>query len=99
MSRRAMLRTGTLGAPAVGAERAFPGILGGLASAGPEASGVAANLTDEAPEAEATAAELSSPIVAHITDATSGQLSLYVGEREITYRDAQLVQRLLRASH
>lgn len=99
ISRRAMLRAGTVGAAAVGAISAFPGLLGGLVSAGPEASGVAADLTGEAPEVEGTAAELSSPIVAHITDVSSGRLSLYVGEREITYHDAQLVQRLLRASH
>ena len=94
VTRRAVLKAGTVGAAAVGMVGAFPGVLSGLAASGPELSGAAA----DAPEAEGLAAtELSAPIVAHITDASAGELSVYVGEREITYRDPQLVQRLIRA--
>lgn len=98
ISRRTLLRTGTIGAAAAGAIGAFPGILGGLASAAPEGSGLTAALSDDAAEAEGVTSEaLSSPVVAHISDASTGQVALYVGEREITVRDTQLVQRLLRA--
>jgi hypothetical protein len=92
VSRRAVLRAGTFGAAAVGVVGAFPGLLGEFTSAGPEA-------TAEASEAEAvTASALEGPIVAHIRDAATGDISLYVGEREIVYRDAALVQKLTRAA-
>ena len=94
ISRRMLLRSGTIGAAAVGAITAFPGVLGGLVSAAPEGSGVAADLSGDAAEAEGV---LSSPIVAHISDLSTGQVALYVGEREVTVRDTQLVQRLLNA--
>lgn len=94
LTRRAMLKAGTVGAAAVGMAGAFPGVLSGLAASGPELSGAGA----AAPEAEGLAtAELSAPIVAHITDASAGELSVYVGEREIVYRDPELVRRLIRA--
>lgn len=95
MSRRAVLRAGTLGAAAVGAVGAFPGLLGELTAAGPEASAGASEATGFATEAEAVSASaLESPIVAHIRDAATGDISLYVGEREIAYRDPALVQKL-----
>ena len=36
--------------------------------------------------------------VAHVTDATAGDVSIYVGERDVTLRDPTLVQHLLRAA-
>ena len=98
MTRRALLRAGSVGAATVGAVAAFPGLLTGLASEAPETSGAAAELAGDTSALEAGAATDSSAIVAHITDASRGQMSLFIGEREISYRDAELVQRLLRAS-
>jgi hypothetical protein len=97
MTRRAVLRAGTIGAAAVGAASAFPGLLGELSTAGPEVSGGASEATAAASEAEAAAA-LDGPIVAHIKDAATGEMSLYVGEREVAYRDPALVHRLIRVS-
>ena len=95
LSRRAVLRVGTIGAAAIGAVGAFPGLLGELTSAGPEVSAGASEGTAVATEAEAVSASaLEAPIVAHIRDAATGDISLYVGEREIAYRDPALVQRL-----
>lgn len=97
MSRRAVLRAGTLGAASIGAVGAFPGLLGELTAAGPEASAGASEATGVANEAEAVSASaLETPIVAHIRDAATGDISLYVGEREIAYRDPALVQKLTR---
>jgi hypothetical protein len=36
--------------------------------------------------------------VAHVTDAATGDLSIYVGEREVAFRDPVLVEHLLRAA-
>ena len=98
LSRRALLRTGTLGAAAAGAASAFPGLIGGLVTAGPEASGVASDLSAETPELDGMAAESATPLVAHITNASTGEMSIFVGERQISFTDAQLAQRLLRAA-
>jgi hypothetical protein len=69
--------------------------LGELTAVAPEASAGASEATGVASEAEAVSASaLEGPIVAHIRDATSGDISLYVGEREIAYRDPALVQKL-----
>ena len=38
------------------------------------------------------------PIIAHVTDVAAGEVSLFVGAREITFRDPQLVARLLEAA-
>jgi hypothetical protein len=92
VSRRAFLRTGTLGAAAVGVAGAVPG----LSSLLGEASTDAPALPDAAAGAD-TLPALSAPIVAHVTDAAAGQLSIYVGEREVTFQDRVLVQHLLRA--
>ena len=55
----------------------------------------------EAPEDVATqlpnVASLSEPVVAHIRDVATSEVSLLVGTREIIYRDPQLVGRLLQA--
>jgi hypothetical protein len=69
--------------------------LGELTAVAPEASAGASEATGVATEAEAVSASaLEGPIVAHIRDAASGDISLYVGEREIAYRDPALVQKL-----
>jgi hypothetical protein len=38
------------------------------------------------------------PVVAHLKDAASGEISLYVGTRHITVRDRALAARLARAA-
>jgi hypothetical protein len=57
----------------------------------------ASEATAVATEGEALSAPaFEEPIVAHIRDATTGDMSLYVGEREIPYRDPALVHKLAR---
>ncbi|MGH9060018.1 MAG: hypothetical protein ACRDZY_10960 [Acidimicrobiales bacterium] len=94
VSRRVFLRNGTLGATVLGMVASVPGLAGLLGGASSEAPAVTGAATD----AEAAAPELSGPIVAHVTNAATGDVSLYVGEREIPYRDPTLVQHLLRAA-
>jgi hypothetical protein len=46
---------------------------------------------------EASVAELSGPLVAHVRDLATGEISLMSGTQEIIYRDPELVMRLIRA--
>ena len=94
VSRRRFLRTGTLSAAAVGVMASVPGLPGLFQTAEADAPASAGAVT----EAESAAPEVEGPIVAHITNASAGQVSLYVGERQIVYNDRALVQRLLQAS-
>ena len=97
VSRRLLLRHGTLGAAALGVVSAVPGLSGlltGASSAAPEVTGAA---SETAPEAASLGA-VDGPLVAHITNAATGDVSLFVGEREIPFRDPTLVQHLLRSA-
>jgi hypothetical protein len=92
VSRRAMLQAGTAGVVAVGAIGALPGVFAGTAgSAFAATTGSTHRDGIDAPAGE-------EPIVAHVKDASTGEVSLFVGEREITYEDRALVQHLIRAT-
>ncbi|HTW99366.1 MAG TPA: hypothetical protein VMD59_11345, partial [Acidimicrobiales bacterium] len=43
-------------------------------------------------------AGLATPVVAHVKDAATGEIALYVGEREVTIRDRHVAARLVRAA-
>ena len=47
---------------------------------------------------EPSLAALTEPMLAHVRDAATGEVSLLVGTREIIFRDTELVMLLLRAS-
>lgn len=52
----------------------------------------------EVPAAEVSIAEFTEPLMAHVSDLASGEISLLMGTREIIFRDPQLVMRLLQAT-
>ena len=52
--------------------------------------------TDVAAE-ETSVAELAGPVIAHVRDLATGEISLMSGTQEIIYRDPELVMRLVRA--
>lgn len=61
---------------------------------------IAATGLNLAPGAQAEAtprAELGQPLVARVRDLDSGQVDLFVGEREVTVTDHDLANRLARA--
>lgn len=87
-----MLQAGTAGAVAVGAIGAFPGALAALGA--PVSAGATGSTRSESAGSPAG----QEPIVAHVKDASTGEVSLFVGEREITYEDRALVQHLVRAT-
>ena len=51
----------------------------------------------EAPAAEAAVTDMTEPIMAHVSDLASGEISVLMGTREVVFRDPQLVMRLLQA--
>jgi hypothetical protein len=43
-------------------------------------------------------ADFSGPLVAHVRDYTTGEISLMVGTKEVVYRDQELVNRMIMAA-
>jgi hypothetical protein len=83
-SRRNFLIASGAGAAAIGVVAALPTI----ASAG----------TPSQPEPMAPAGADAAPLVAHISDPSSGTLSLLVGDEEVIVHDHDLVGRITRAA-
>ena len=94
LSRRSFLTRGSLVVAAGGVATALPGV-GSLLQVG-EAD--APEVTGAATDAEAAAADVSGPLVAHIKDLQTGEISLYRGEQEVTLRDPSTAARLHRAA-
>jgi hypothetical protein len=94
ISRRTFVHRGTLTAAAVGVVTSVPGWSGLLTS------GVAA-----APAAEEDASQVDEdfgtvapPLLAHVRDLSTGEISVFQGEREVIIRDAALASRLFSAA-
>jgi hypothetical protein len=82
LSRRMFLKRGSLAVAAAGAVSAIPGLPMLVSSA-----------ETSAPEAGSAGGEtgaLTETLVAHVKDLGSGEISLYMGEREIIYHDVKL---------
>ena len=91
VSRRAFLNTGA-GAAAAGAIIAVTGLHGTGSTESAEAEEA-----DQAADAAAVAA-VEGPVIVHIKDASTGEVSIFSGENEIAYRDPKLVARVARAT-
>jgi hypothetical protein len=94
-SRRAFLIRSSVGAAVVAVGSAVPGL--------PSLLGTASDDAPAADDAAATAASaptpsLAQPLIAHITDLQSGEMSLYMGEREFNVTDPGLASRLFGAA-
>ena len=85
LDRRTFLMRTSLAAAAAGVAAAVP--LG----AGALASPAAAAAEPEPP------VDMTDPVVAHVRDAKTGEIALYVGDREVTVRDRRLASQLVRA--
>jgi hypothetical protein len=95
LSRRSFIKRGSLGVAAVGLVSTVPGLPGlisQMTSDGPAVDDAAADATG------ADAAAVTEPLVVQVRDVQSGEMSLYLGEREITYRDPLLASRILHAT-
>lgn len=89
LTRRGFIKQSSLGAAALGALVAAPGL--DISSAGTAGAEVAAT--------GLPAAEVTGPLVAHVRDIASGEISVLVDTREFIVRDPALVARLVRAIH
>ena len=69
----------------------------GLFAAAPTLAAEPAATDATITELSTSAAAISGPLIAHVSDFATGEISLMVGTQEIIYRDPELVQRLLRA--
>ncbi|MGH9103252.1 MAG: twin-arginine translocation signal domain-containing protein [Acidimicrobiales bacterium] len=78
-------------------------VAAGMVAAMPAASSMAGALEADAPAADSagadigTAAGAGGPLVAHVRDLASGEISLFSGTREVTLRDPQLARQLYRS--
>jgi hypothetical protein len=92
VSRRGLLRNGSLAVVGVGLVGAVPA---GLALKAPEASAA-----DRSSESESAAlpkdASLDGPLVAHVKDLSTGEIGVYMGTSEVTFRDKRLAAKLYR---
>jgi hypothetical protein len=86
---------------------AIPGLPAFLTTTSTEAPEVEGDATAAATESGATAeaavgqsstASLSQPIMAQVKNAATGEISIYSGTQEITYRDPEMASRLIRAA-
>jgi hypothetical protein len=94
LSRRTFLIRGSLGAAAIAAGSAMPGLPALLSTAEDEAPAA----DDAAATAVAGTPSMTQPLIAHITDLQSGEMSLFMGEREFTVNDPGLANRLFGAA-
>jgi len=84
LSRRGFIKQTSVSVATFGVLATVP-----VLAAEPEAANVATT--------DLSAVTLSGPLIAHVSDFASGEISLLVGTQEIIYRDPQLVMRLLQA--
>jgi hypothetical protein len=94
VSRRLFLRNSGLAVAGAGVMSQIPflsSLVGAGESEGPAAVDAATEGTDEG------AASLSEPLVAHVRDLSTGEISIFNGTREVVFNDPQLASRLFRA--
>lgn len=94
LSRRTFLTRGSLAVAVGSMATAVPGLGSILETAPEEAPEINGALT----EAEAGAANEGGPLVAHVSDIQAGEISLYQGESQVTFKDPGLVARMYRAT-
>jgi hypothetical protein len=95
VSRRGLLRNGSLAVVGAGLVAAVPA---GFAAKAPAAS-AAERSSATAPEAVVLpdGASLDGPLVAHVKDLSTGEIGVYLGTTEVTLRDRNLAAKLYRA--
>jgi hypothetical protein len=98
-SRRMFIR-GSVGLAAAGAAiAAVPGFSGALAVTENEAPGAEDAASTAVEEGAATGtSSFAEPLIAHVKDLQTGEMSLYFGENEVIVKDPGLASRLVGAA-
>jgi len=91
LTRRGFIEQTTASVATIGVLAAVPTLV-----AAPEMTDVVASDTAAA---ELSATTFAEPLVAHVSDLASGEVTIMAGTREIILRDTDLVMRLLKAVH
>ena len=93
VSRRGLLRNGSLAVVGVGLVAAVP------AGLKPKAADASAADRPSASQSAAlpTGASLDTPLVAHVKDLSTGEIGVYMGTSEVTFRDPHLAAKLFRS--
>ena len=84
LNRRSFLKQTSVGAATLGLLSSVPALA--AISESPHAIPEVADTT------------VNGPLVAHVSDVATGEVALLLGSREITFRDPQLVARLIKAA-
>jgi hypothetical protein len=93
LSRRTFLRRGTLTAAAVAVAGSVPGVSTLLATTTADAPAIDTGLSETADDSGA----LTEPLVAQVKDLSTGQISLFQGEREVVVHSPALARSLMSA--
>jgi hypothetical protein len=94
LSRRTFLRRGTFTAAAVAVASSVPGMSALVAGTTANAPTVEAGVDD----VEDDAGGLSEPLIAQVKDVTTGEMSLFQGEREVVVHIPDLARSLMSAA-
>ena len=98
VSRRGLLRNGSLAVIGVGLVGAVPAFSAGLAPKAPDASAADRSpATASESAALLTDASLDGPLVAHVKNLSTGEIGVYMGTSEVTFRDPHLAAKLYQA--
>lgn len=92
LTRRRFVKQASKGVSTIGLLAAVPGI-----AALPAAS-AATTSTSQSLASQLGTAALDEPLVLHVRDLASGEISLLSGTKEIVYHDLELVRRLVKAA-
>ena len=94
LSRRNFLRRGTFTAAAVAVASSVPGISTLVGSTAADAPAVDTGVSDAADDS----GDLTEPLVAHVKDLNTGEISLFQGERELVVHSPALARSLASAA-
>jgi hypothetical protein len=90
VSRRTFLKTSSVAVAAAGAAAAVPGAV---------AAALRGGVSQPSPLADPAVPEVGEPIIAHVRDARTGEIAVFVGERQVTVHDPDLAGRLAAATN
>ena len=94
LSRRTFLRRGTFTAAAVAVASSVPGISTLVATTTADAPAVDTGVSDAVDDSGA----LAEPLVAHLKDLSTGEISLFQGEQEVVVHSPSLARSLISAA-